>query len=135
MSGKPFFDTNIVVYAFSAGDSRSDQAENLLAVGGIISVQVLNEFVNVSCHKQRRDWDQIQKALRVLETLLDPPLPLTAELHQAAIIVARDYHYRFYDSLIIAAALSAKCPLLYSEDLRHGQEIEGLRIQNPFAHA
>jgi len=38
MSGKPFFDTNIVVYAFSAGDSRSDQAENLLAVGGIISV-------------------------------------------------------------------------------------------------
>src|SRR5438105_271731 len=133
MNDKPFLDTNIVVYAFSANDPRSEKAEALLAAGGVISVQVLNEFVNVSCRKNRRDWDEIQKALHVLKTLLDPPLPVTMELHEAAIAIARSYRYHFYDSLIIAAALRANCALLYSEDLQHEQRIGGLVIHNPFA--
>ena len=132
MNGKPFLDTNIVVYAFSANDPRSEKAEALVAAGGVISVQVLNEFVNVSRRKFRRDWEEIQKALYALKTLLDPPLPLTIEIHDTAIEIARDYRYRFYDSLIIAAALRAECPFLYSEDLQHGQKIGALMISNPF---
>ena len=48
MSARPFLDTNVLVYAFAANDPRSDRAEALLAAGGVIGVQVLNEFVNVS---------------------------------------------------------------------------------------
>jgi predicted nucleic acid-binding protein len=48
MNAKAFLDTNIIIYAFSSNDPRRDKAEALLHAGGIISVQVLNEFVNVS---------------------------------------------------------------------------------------
>jgi len=58
---------------------------------------------------------------------------VTIELHEAAIEIARNYRYHFYDSLIIAAALRAGCPILYSEDLQHGQKIGRLMIHNPFA--
>jgi predicted nucleic acid-binding protein len=132
MNAKAFLDTNIIVYAFSSNDPRSEKAETLLVAGGVISVQVLNEFVNVSRRKNRRDWSEIEDALSVLKTLLDPPQPLTVEVHEAAIGVARDYGFHFYDSLIVAAALRAGCSILYSEDLHHGQTIERLTIRNPF---
>src|ERR1700730_6241681 len=99
MNVKPFLDTNLIVYAFSLNDPRSEKAEALLAAGGVISVQVLNEFVNVSRRKNLRDWDEIQDALSILKVLLDPPQPVTIELHEAAIVIARDYGYQFYDSL------------------------------------
>lgn len=41
--------------------------------------------------------------------------------------------YSFYDSLIIAAALEARCQVLYSEDMQDGQAVRGLKIANPFA--
>ncbi len=132
MNAKPFLDTNIVVYAFSSNDPRNGRAEALLAAGGIISVQVLNEFVNVSRRKQGRGWDEVHDALGVMKVLLDPPQPLTVELHEAAVKIARDYGFSIYDSLIVAAALRADCSILYSEDLQHGQIIEQLTIQNPF---
>jgi predicted nucleic acid-binding protein len=133
MNVKPFLDTNIIVYAFSSNDPRNEKAEALLAAGGVISVQVLNEFVNVSRRRHRRDWDEIQDTLGVLKTLLDPPQPLTIDVHEAAIGVARNHRFHFYDSLIVATALRAGCSILYSEDLHHGQTIERLTILNPFA--
>jgi predicted nucleic acid-binding protein len=133
MTAKIFLDTNVIVYAFSSNDPRNEKAEALLAAGGVVSVQVLNEFVNVSRRKNRRDWGEIQDALSVLKTLLDPPQPLTMEVHEAAVGIARDYGFHFYDSLIVAAALRAGCSILYSEDLHHGQTIEQLTIHNPFA--
>ena len=132
MSAKPFVDTNILIYAFTSDDPRSKRAEIILADGGTISVQVLNEFVSVSRRKQLRDWSEIAKILDVLKVLLDPPLPLTTEIHEAAIGIARDHNFHFYDSLIVSAALQAGCLVLYSEDLQHGQRFEGLTIQNPF---
>jgi len=132
MSGKPFLDSNVILYAFTSNDPRQEKALALLAVGGTISVQVLNEFVNVSRRKVRRGWAEIEEALRAVKALLDPPCPLTTELHDAGIVIARDHGYRFYDSLVIAAALQAGCSILYSEDLHHGQTIGQLRIQNPF---
>jgi predicted nucleic acid-binding protein len=132
MNAKPFLDTNVIVYAFSSNDPRSKRAEALLEGGGVVSVQVLNEFVNVSRRKQGRSWDEIHDALGVLKILLDPPQPLTVELHEAAVDIARDRGFSIYDSLIIAAALRAGCSILYSEDLHHGQAIEQLAIRNPF---
>ncbi len=133
MNARPFLDTNILVYAFTTNDPRSVTAEALVAKGGVVSVQVLNEFVNVSLRKLRRPWQEIEDALAALETLLDPPLPLTLELHKAAIGLARDHKLAFYDGLIVAAAVRARCRVLYSEDLRHGREIEGTTIRNPFS--
>jgi predicted nucleic acid-binding protein len=133
MNAKPFLDTNVIVYAFSSNDARNRKAEALLGVGGVISVQVLNEFVNVLRRKQGRDWDEVDQALAVVKTLLDPAQPLTIELHEAAVNLARRHGLSIYDSLIVAAALRAGCPVLYSEDLQHGQTIEQLTIRNPFA--
>ena len=133
MNAKAFLDTNVIVYAFSSNDPRREQALALVTAGGIVSVQVLIEFVNVSCRKARREWTEIQEALALLKALLDTPQPITIELHEAAVMIARDYRYRIYDSLIIAAALRADCSFLYSEDLHHGQKIDRLTIHNPFA--
>jgi len=132
MSAKPFLDTNVLIYAFAANDPRSGKAEALLAAGGVISVQVLNEFVNVSRRKLGRGWADIESALGVLRTLLDPPLPLTIDLHEAAVAHARDHGFAFYDALIIAAASRSGCNVLYTEDMHHGQGIGRLTIRNPF---
>lgn len=133
MSGKPFLDTNILVYAFTSNDARSDMAEALLAKGGIVSVQVLNEFVNVSRRKHERDWDDVHGTLEVLATLLEPARPLTLRTHESALGLAQRYGFGFYDSLIMASALEAQCPILYTDDLQDGQVIEQMTIRNPFA--
>lgn len=58
----------------------------------------------------------------------------TAATVERALGVAERYGFSFYDSLIVAAALETGCTTLYSEDLHHGQVIDGkLEIQNPFA--
>jgi predicted nucleic acid-binding protein len=132
MNGKPFLDTNVLVYAFTSDDPRREKAVALLADGGVISVQVLNEFANVSRRKYRRTWEEVQQCLDVVRTLLDAPLPLTLEVQQEALGIAQRYGFRFYDSFIIAAALQAGCSVLCSEDLQHGQAIEQLTIRNPF---
>ena len=64
MNPKPFLDTNILIYAFASNDPRSDRAEALLVAGGVISIQVLNEFVNVSRRKLAREWSEIDGALK-----------------------------------------------------------------------
>jgi predicted nucleic acid-binding protein len=132
MSAKPFLDTNIIVYAFSVNDPRSRKAEALIEDGGVISVQVLNEFVQVLRRKQGRDWPEIVDALDVLRILLDAPAPLTGELHETAIKIARRQSLSIYASLIVAAAQHTGCDVLYSEDFQHGQRVDQLTIRNPF---
>lgn len=132
MSAKPFLDTNIIVYAFSTNDPRSRKAEALLEGGGVISVQVLNEFVHVLRRKQGRDWPEIVEALDLLTILLDAPAPVTGELHETAVKIARRRNFSIYDSLIVAAAQHAGCAVLYSEDFQHGQRVDQLTIRNPF---
>src|SRR5436309_2217740 len=107
MPDNPFLDTNIIIYAFSADDPRSEKAYALLEGGGVISVQVLNELVNVWRRKQWCGWEEIQDGLNVVKVLLGSPQPLTLELHEAAVAIAQEYEFSIYDSLIIAAALRA----------------------------
>lgn len=132
MNAKPFLDTNILIYAFASGEPRAARAEELLAAGGIVSVQVLNEFVNVSRKKLGRSWAEIEEMLAALDVLLAPPLPVTHELHRAALGIARDHMLGFYDALIAAAANTAKCETLYSEDMQDGLKVGETRIRNPF---
>jgi predicted nucleic acid-binding protein len=127
-----FFDTNILVYAFARNDSRATIAEGLLARGGTLGVQNLNEFVNVAVRKLAMPWKEVVEALRVIRALCRSPVPLTVQTHEAALRISVRYGYHIYDSLVVAAALQASCRTLYSEDMNDGQAIEGLTIRNPF---
>ena len=133
MPAKPFFDTNVIVYAFSSDDSRSEKAYALMQAGGVISIQVLGELVNVWRRKQGRDWVEIQEGLGVVKALLGPPAPLTLDDHDLAVAIARDYGFSIYDSMIVAVALRSGCTTLYTEDLQHRQTVEGVTVRNPFA--
>ncbi|WP_293857665.1 PIN domain-containing protein [uncultured Alsobacter sp.] len=128
---KTFFDTNVLVYA-SQADPKGTVARALLAEGGVVSVQVLNEFVSVSRRKLRRAWPEIETAVGFFLSLLPTPVPLTMETHLAARRLASSHQISFYDALIVAAAIQAGCGRLLSEDLQNGFQLKGLRIENPF---
>jgi predicted nucleic acid-binding protein len=132
MPDKVFLDTSVLVYAILNDEIRGSIAEELLAAGGHISVQVLNELAAVSRRKIKLSWAEIAEVTANIRALCNPPLPLTAETHDKAVEVANRYSYNIYDSLIIASALEAGCDLLYSEDMQDGQRIASLRIRNPF---
>ena len=132
MNAKPFLDTHVLIYAFAADDRRSPKADELIAWGGTVSVQVLNEFAHVSVRKLRRSWSDIETALGAFRRLLDPPIPLNVAVHEKAIALARDHRFSFYDALIVAAAIQAGCRSLLTEDMADGATIDGLTIRNPF---
>jgi predicted nucleic acid-binding protein len=130
-----FLDSNVLIYAVATEDPRAEIAEGLIAAGGLVSVQTLNEFVSVAVRKLRMPWDDVLEALAAFRIVLLPPAPITIEIHNDALHIAARYRYHIYDSLIIAAAIRAKCRTLYSEDMRDGQIIDGLTIRNPFTAA
>ncbi|MGA7915215.1 MAG: PIN domain-containing protein [Candidatus Acidiferrales bacterium] len=134
MRAKAFFDTNVLIYAVAKNDPRSARAEELLASGGVLSVQILNEFVSVARRKILMSWADVTEALEAFQVLCPSPLPITIETHQAALKIAQKNGYNIYDALVVAAALEAACTTLYSEDFQDGQTLEGqLTVRNPFA--
>lgn len=134
MSGRDdFFDTNVVLYLLSADTAKADRAEELLALGGTISVQVLNEFVAVAARKLRLSSAEIREVLTQVRAVCAVE-PLTIETHERALQVTERYGLSIDDALIVSAALLAGCKTLHSEDMQHGQVIERqLTIRNPFA--
>jgi len=132
MPDKAFFDTNILVYAFSDGDPRQIVALDLLLVGGAVGVQTLNEFVNVVTGKLKTPWPDAMLRLEVIQKLCEPAIPMTLNVHNRGLRIAQARGYHIYDSLMLAAALEASCTVFYSEDMHDGQAIESLTIRNPF---
>jgi predicted nucleic acid-binding protein len=137
MNDKAFFDTNILVYSFAskpgqAAEARRDRAQQLVILGGVVSIQVLNEFVQVCRRKMALDWDRIVASLEVIKELCGPITAINLETHEAALKICRRYQFQIYDALIVAAASQAGCATLYTEDMQHGQTIGGVRIVNPF---
>ena len=131
MSGSSF-DTNVVLYLAASNSGKGTQAEQLIKMGGIISVQVLNESTSVLRRKNRMPWEDLQAFLARLKRLLDV-IPLTLEIHQSGLRLAERYGFSIYDSFIAAAALAADCDTLWSEDMQDGMLVDGrLRIVNPF---
>lgn len=129
---RPFLDTNVLVYAYGLDEGRTPTATAVLASGGTTGVNVLNEFVDVARRKLRFSWDEVEVALASFDVLLGLPWPVTAEVHRNAVAISRRFGYRIYDSMSLSAARVAGCSVLLSEDMRHGQTIDGVRIVNPF---
>jgi predicted nucleic acid-binding protein len=127
---KPFFDTNVLLYLLSA-DVKADKAEALLALGGVVSVQVLNEFASVAFRKLKITWPEIREILATIRAVCEV-VPVTVEIHETGLAFAERYGFSFYDSLILAAAAQAKCRTVYSEDMQDGQLVQGVTIRNPF---
>jgi predicted nucleic acid-binding protein len=132
-AAETFFDTNILLYFLSEDAAKADRVEELIANGGVISVQVLNEFAAVASRKLGMSWSEIRDVLAPIRAVCKIK-PLTVETHDLGIEIAERYAVSFYDAMIIASALRAGCKILYSEDLQDRQIIERqLRIRNPFA--
>ena len=127
-----FFDTNVVFCLLSEDAARADRAEELLAAGGRVSVQVLNEFAAVASRKLGMGWTDIGEILTQVRAVC-PVEPLSIETHERGLAIAARYGLSVYDAMIVASALLAGCKELYSEDLQHGQIFERqLTVRNPF---
>lgn len=130
-----FLDSNVLIYAFTA-DLRAVQAQALLQRGCTISVQGLNEFVNVARRKLGRSWVEIRADLAAIRTLCSTVIAIDTGLHETALHLSERHNFAFYDGLMVAAALRAGSDTLWSEDMQHGMLVEGgLRIANPFLAA
>ena len=127
----------IFVYLFDeTDDDKRERAERLVQQAlenetGCISYQVVQETINVITRKLNATPE---KARQILERVLIPLWRVnpTRTLYQRGLDLQTRYRLSFYDSLIVASALAAGCKTLYSEDMQHGQHIEGITITNPF---
>jgi predicted nucleic acid-binding protein len=127
-----FLDTNVVLYLMSADARKADRAEALLADGGVVSVQVLNEVASVARRKLDLAWPDLLELLTAVRASCRVE-PLTTETHDAALAIAQRHQLNLYDALVVASAAAAGCTRLYTEDLQHGQRFgPRLRVVNPF---
>ncbi|MCK6401729.1 MAG: PIN domain-containing protein [Sphaerotilus natans subsp. sulfidivorans] len=127
-----FLDTNVVLYLLSGDPARADRAEALLAQGGVVSVQVLNEFVSVAVRKLRLPWPDIREVLAAVRANCTV-VPVTAEVHERALDLIEQHSLSVYDALIVAAALDAGCTTLWTEDMQDGRRFDDhLTLRNPF---
>ena len=137
MSAENFLDTNVLVYLFDETDDyKRGRAERLVQQAlengtGCISYQVVQETINVITKKLNATPE---KARQILDCALIPLWRVNPNrmLYQRGLELQTRYNLSSYDSLIVAAALDAGCKTLYSEDLQHGQQIEGVTVTNPF---
>jgi predicted nucleic acid-binding protein len=139
MNVKYFIDTNIIVYGFD--DRQPDKKARSLSLitdalqtgNGVISWQVVQEFLNVATRKFKVPLKP-EDAKLYLQKVLHPLCQVfpDLEINQDALNLQVKTNYSFYDSLILAGAMREGCTILYSEDLQDGYQVDGLRIVNPF---
>lgn len=138
MRNKHFIDTNILVYANDSSDKAKQEICKHIILQGIqkqniaVSVQVLGEFYVTVTRKIKKQMDP---ELAKKEILLLRAIEIV-EIDYHSVIQAvnhlRKYQLSYWDALILASALKSGCNQIYTEDLNHGQNIEGIRIINPF---
>ena len=134
---RSFVDTNVLVYADEGADPQKRAAAvdlietHLRARSGVISTQVLQEFVSVSLRKLRLPVDLIQDRLRLYGRF--ELVPASAALVSDAVELHAKNRISFWDALIVQAAYQSGCVQLLTEDLQAGAIISGVRIVNPFA--
>ena len=130
---RPFLDTNVLLYSVSNDARKAERCEALLREGAIIGVQVLNEFTNVARRKFAMSWEEIDDTLYLIRQRC-LVRDLTATIHDNARALAQRYQFNWFDALIVAAAVDAGSPVLFSEDMQHGLHVTPtLTISNPFA--
>jgi len=131
-----FIDTNIIVYANDARDKEKQAialnviTEYMKTGMGVISTQVLQEYVHVALNKLHQRQDVILRQLVLLEEL--NVVQQSPALIRRAVEIKAAYQISFWDACIIAAAEYAKCSVILSEDMNAGQFYSGIAMQNPF---
>lgn len=129
---KVFFDTNILLYLLSSNTSKADKAETLIAAGGVISVQVLNEFASLASRKLKMSWQDIREVLETIRCVCHIE-SITLDTHDYGFALSERYGFSIYDAMILASALLADCGILFTEDLQNEQSIDDkLTVKNPF---
>jgi predicted nucleic acid-binding protein len=139
MSDKFFIDTNVFIYSF---DDRHPEkkvralsliADALQTGKGMTSWQVIQEFLNVSTRKFLIPLKP-EDAKIYLHKILHPLCHIfpDLDLYSWALDIFEKTGYSFYDSLIVAGAQRGGCDIVYSEDLHTGQQVNGVKIVNPF---
>ena len=139
MSDRFFLDTNIFVYSFDQSSvSKSKKSAKLIREAlttqkGSISYQVVQEFFNVALRRFSQPM-QAADAEQYLSTVFRPLLGVHSSqaLYAEALRLHAQSGLSWYDSLIVSAAIQARCDLLYTEDLQHGQRFGTLQVRNPF---
>lgn len=135
---RPFFDTNVLVYTVDRDEIEKSATagalaeEHLVEGDGAISVQVLREFY-VSSRRLRHPLtdEQAGEMVRYFSTFRT--MVENADMVLSAASRSRTISISFWDALIVEAALAAGADYLFTEDLQHGQVIEGLRVHDPFS--
>jgi predicted nucleic acid-binding protein len=131
-----FLDTNVLLYAddLDAGDKQSRALtilrDTLSSGEGVVSTQVLQEFFVISTRKLGVEAATARRKIELLGKL--DVVRIDLGLILSAIDLHRLHSFSFWDALIVRSALLAGCSILLSEDLQHGQMIDGVRIENPF---
>ena len=127
-----FFDTNVILYLFSADSHKAGIAEQELSIGGIVSVQVLNEFASVATRKIKMPMADVRETLAAVRAACQV-VALTEAVHDKGMELAGRHKLPVYDAMIIASALLAGCKTLMSEDMQDRQVFERtLKVHNPF---
>ena len=126
------FRSNVLLYVASSDAAKAQRAERLLEDGGTISVQVLNETINVARRKMGMSWQETRDFLSILRGLLIVE-SVTVETHETGLVLAERHGLSIFDAMIAASALQAGCDTLLSEDMQHGAVLDKrLRVVNPF---
>lgn len=136
---KVFFDTNVLVYQFDqtapAKQKRAQKLieQHILEERGVISSQVVQEFMNVATKKFKVKISKDELEL-VMNDVLKPLCQHTPtfDFYERALSVYRYHKTSFYDALVVQAALDLGCKTLYSEDLQPNRNYGSLTIVNPF---
>lgn len=126
-----FFDTNVLVYALVGEPLLAERSLSLLADGGVVSVQVLNECASAMMLKFSATWADVvtdSEQIRELCTVV----AVTEETHVRGLEIAKRHKLNVNDGMIVAAAALAGCTTLYSEDMHDGLVIDGVTIRNPY---
>ena len=138
MSDRAFFDTNIFLYAHDGNNlSKQTTARELIfrkyrAGTCAISTQVLAEFFQNYVVKFGNSYINAIKEMHFMTRC--PVIEQTISLVISGVSIFSKHSISFWDSMIIAAAKEAAAETLYTDDMQHGQEIEGIRITNPFLY-
>lgn len=139
IQSKFFFDTNIFIYSVDRSEPKKQGIANQLIrssldnANGAVSYQVVQEFLNTSLRKFAKTVNGAD-CFDYLREVFEPMLAVESSLglFDEALVIYNRYKLSWYDSLIVAAAIEAKCDVLYTEDMQHGQRFGELVVTNPF---
>jgi predicted nucleic acid-binding protein len=137
MTAPAFFDTNILLYSISRDPTEREKRERAIILlegdDGALSVQVLQEFYVQATHPRRRGRLSHDMAVQLIEKWTRFRVQeTTMAILTAALEIKAAHRFSYWDSAIIAAARALGCRELYTEDMSHGREVEGVMIVNPF---